>query len=485
MLTKNGLKAITSKETTYNNAKYTYDVSSHINNKLLKNNDLDYTIISQYKEKLLVRTDEGLYVGEYSLRDENSEYEWYFCDNIDAYYFFEIDDELYFSDKQGNISRFMEDSSIERKDKPRTYVGLGGTTLSIDANTDEIVVSQTYADKVKAGNEFHLLNKISAITGDITEDSQVYANMGLFIDKATRENAIANGLVSFDQTAYAGVIDGINNEIVIKPYTAQGEIDYERMVDTSLLFYSYKVVFFDNITKTITEVRDDTKYKLKRVQTSEAFDYRFKILDEFENEVNLTGVISLRMSFRVNAVRNAYIMDVADAAGGGKKFKVGLPLKSVNNETVMMPLDLIYYKGRTGTYQGVITEKVNVNSFFVTKPFNFGHDLYQKTIHMWSIINDSQIASMMNVGYIASRAYAGFKIAVKEVGGARQLSFDGLNFEKIHFSNDLLPHIYNRYKNISKVGFMRFIFSNDEGTRMVLSKLDIIYSYSLLMKGVK
>ena len=485
VLTKNGLKAITSKETTYNNAKYTYDVSSHINNKLLKNNDLDYTIISQYKEKLLVRTDEGLYVGEYSLRDENSEYEWYFCDNIDAYYFFEIDDELYFSDKQGNISRFMEDSSIERKDKPRTYVGLGGTTLSIDANTDEIVVSQTYADKVKAGNEFHLLNKISAITGDITEDSQVYANMGLFIDKATRENAIANGLVSFDQTAYAGVIDGINNEIVIKPYTAQGEIDYERMVDTSLLFYSYKVVFFDNITKTITEVRDDTKYKLKRVPTSEAFDYRFKILDEFENEVNLTGVISLRMSFRVNAVRNAYIMDVADAAGGGKKFKVGLPLKSVNNETVMMPLDLIYYKGRTGTYQGVITEKVNVNSFFVTKPFNFGHDLYQKTIHMWSIINDSQIASMMNVGYIASRAYAGFKIAVKEVGGARQLSFDGLNFEKIHFSNDLLPHIYNRYKNISKVGFMRFIFSNDEGTRMVLSKLDIIYSYSLLMKGVK
>ena len=483
VLTKNGLKAITSKETTYNNAKYTYDVSSHINNKLLKNSDLEYTFVSQYKEKLLVRTDEGLYVGEYALRDANSEYEWYFCDNIDAYYFFEIDDELYFSDKLGNISRFLDDASIERKDKPRTYIGLGGTTLSIDANSDEIVVSQAYASKVKVGNEFHLLNKISAITGDITEDSQVYANMGLFIDKATRENALANGLISFDQTAYAGVID--NNEIVIKPYTAQGEVDYERMVDISLLFYSYKVIFFDNITKTITEVREDTKYKLKRIPTSNAFDYRFKILDEFENEVSLTGVVSLRMSFRVNAVRNAYIMDVTDGSGGGKKFKVGLPLKSVDNQTVMMPLDLIYYKGRTGTYQGVITEKVNVNSFFVTKPFNFGHDLYQKTIHMWSIINDSQIASMMNVGYIASRTYAGFKMAVKEVGGARQLSFEGLNFDKIHFSNDLLPHIYNRYKNISKVGFMRFIFSNDEGTRMVLSKLDIIYSYSLLMKGVK
>jgi len=65
------------------------------------------------------------------------------------------------------------------------------------------------------------------------------------------------------------------------------------------------------------------------------------------------------------------------------------------------------------------------------------------------------------------------------------LVFDGLNFEKIHFTNDKLPHIYDKFKTLPRVGFIRFIFSNDEGTRMVLSKLDIVYSISLLMKGVR
>lgn len=483
VLTRDGIKAITSKESTYNNAKYTYDVSSHINNKLLKNNDLNYAFISQFKEKLLLMTDEGLYVGEYKLRDESSEYEWYFCDNIDAYSFFEIDDELYFSDEEGNINRFVDSDSKERKDKPRTYVGLGGTTLQIDANTDVIIISKDYADQVKEGREFHLLSKISAITGNVTDESQVYAQMGNFINKYVRQNAIDNNVPTFDQTAWEGIIDIDENQIVIKPYTAQGDEDLEKKEDILLLFPTYKVVYLDNIVGEVVSVQVDRPYYIKRVANpNDMFDYRFVLIDELENEIDLTGIESFRMSFRVNNVAVAYIIDVDDyGQDGGKQFKVGLPIK----KDEYVPLDLINYNGRSGTYQGVITDHVNVESYFITKPFNLDHDLYQKTIHVWSIINDSQIASAMNVGYLVSRKAADFNVAVKEIGGARQLSFDGFNFEKIHFTNDKLPHIHTRYKTLSNVGFIRFIFSNDEGTRMVLSRLDIIYSYSQLMKGVK
>lgn len=482
VLTRNGIKAVTSKESTYNNAKYTYDVSSHINNKLLKNNDLNYVSIFQFDEKLLVRTDEGIYVGEFSLRDDNSEYEWYFCNNINAYYFFELDNELYFSDRFGNINRFIDTKDITRKDKPRTYVGLGGATLQIDSNNDVIIISKDYADQVVEGREFHLLSKISAITGNVTDESQVYAKMGNFINKNVRENAIANNIPSFDITAWEGMIDAEANQIIIKPYTSAGDIDYERMNDTLLLFPTYKVVYIDQIVGNVVSVQVDRPYQIKRIKSSTSFDYRFILLDFDNNEIDLTGIESMRMSFRVNNVQVAYITDVQDyGTDGGKQFKVGLPVK----KDEYLILDLINYYGRNGTYQGVITDHVNVESYFVTKPFNLNHDLYQKSIYMWSIINDSQIASAMSVGYIASRKYADFKIAVKEIGGARQLSFENFNFEKIHFSNDKLPHIYNRYRTLSNVGFIRFIFKNDEGTRMVLSKLDIIYSYSLLMKGVK
>ena len=488
VLTKDGLKAITSKEVTYNNAKYSYDVSSHINNKLLKNNDLNYALISQYKEKLLLRTDEGLYVGEYSIRDTNSEYEWYFCDNINAYYFFQIDDELYFSDKNGNINRFLDDDSILRKDKPRTYIGLGGTTLSIDANTDVIIVSKDYASEVKEGREFHLLNKISTITGTVTDESQIYAKLGDFINKNTRDNYLREELVSFDQTAYEGLIDPDNNEIIIKSFTSQGDVDYERMNQAMLFFYDYRRVYVDNIDGSVYSVGVDKMYRLKRVQTSTPHDYRFQLIDEDNNVVSLLGVISLRMSFRVNELAVAYISNVsAYGSDGGKQFRVSVPLKASNESTINVPLDLIYYNSRTtGSYRGVITDHSNVISYYVTKPFNLGHDLYQKTIYMWSIINDTQIASMMNVGYIASRKYADFKVAVKEVGGARQLAYsEEFNMAKLHFTNDKLPHIYNRSRLLPRVGYIRFMFSNDEGTRMVLSKLEIIYSYSLLMKGVK
>ena len=481
VFTRNGLKAITSKETTLNNAKYTYDVSSHINNKLLKNSDLDYVFLAQYKEKLLLRTDEGIYIGEFKLRDENSEYEWYFCNNINAYLFFEIDDELYFSDKQGNIARFMKDDSIIRKDKPRTYVGLGGTTLSIDSNTDEIVVSQTYADKVVEGNEFHLLSKISAITGNVTDESQVYAKMGNFVNKNYRENQLRDTMSSFDQTAWEGVIDADNQVIILRSYTATGDINYEKTGDDLLLFPTYKWVYLDNIVGDVVSVAADRPYQIKRIQSNDPLEYKFILIDELNNQIDLTGIISMRMSFRVNEVAVAYITDVADATGGGKKFKVGLPLKNEG----YVKLDLIKYMSREGTYQGVITEHVNVHSYFITKPFDLGNPEFEKTIYKWTIINDSSIASAMNVGYIASRKYADFNVAVKEIGGARQLVFDGLNFEKIHFTNDKLPHIYDKFKTLPRVGFIRFIFSNDEGTRMVLSKLDIVYSLSLLMKGVR
>ena len=481
VFTRDGLKAITSKETTLNNAKYTYDVSSHINNKLLKNSDLDYVFLAQYKEKLLLRTDEGIYIGEFKLRDENSEYEWYFCNNINAYLFFEIDDELYFSDKQGNIARFMKDDSIIRKDKPRTYVGLGGTTLSIDSNTDEIVVSQTYADKVVEGNEFHLLSKISAITGNVTDESQVYAKMGNFVNKNYRENQLRDTMSSFDQTAWEGVIDADNQVIILRSYTATGEINYDKTGDDLLLFPTYKWVYLDNIVGDVVSVAADRPYQIKRIQSNDPLEYKFILIDELNNQIDLTGIISMRMSFRVNEVAVAYITDVANATGGGKKFKVGLPLKNEG----YVKLDLIKYMSREGTYQGVITEHVNVHSYFITKPFDLGNPEFEKTIYKWTIINDSSIASAMNVGYIASRKYADFNVAVKEIGGARQLVFDGLNFEKIHFTNDKLPHIYDKFKTLPRVGFIRFIFSNDEGTRMVLSKLDIVYSISLLMKGVR
>lgn len=464
VLTKNGLKAITSKEDIYNNAKYTYDVSSFINDKI-KDEDLTNAVLYIYKETLLLRTQRGLYVGYYGLRNEDNEYEWYFLSNIKADLFFESDGELYFGNDDGEIYRFPLDSK-EYTDKERKFVGLGGVGLTVSTSNDSLVYTgEDYADEIKEGREFHIITTFTQV-GFEDRSSLMYASLGYFIHEEYRRNV--NSLL-----AYSGVIT-TRNTLRIEKYKSDKSVDVSGTLDIQELYYDGREVYFDDYFGIINPTEEGSRYFLKKVAENE-----YQVV-RFAGEVlNLQTVYTIRMSFLVNDLAITRITDVSDYnTSGAKQFKL------IGDHDKV--LDLIQYGSSAPTaYKGVITKEENVSAYFITAPYSMSSITLTKTIWQWIIANDTALASYMDVGYLSSRKQGDYEMVVKSTQGTRQFAYEGLNFEKIQFTSDKLPHVYSRNRTVANVNFIRFIFKNDKDSNMVLTTLNVVYTIAEFTKGVK
>jgi len=470
VLTKNGLKAITNKDDVYNTAKYTFDVSTFINDKI-KEEELKNAFLYVYKEMLLLKTVRGVYVGFYSLRNENNEYEWYFLNNIKADMFFEYEDELYFANNDGEIYRFSEKLK-DYKDKSRTFIGVGGATLVVDDEHDKLIASSNYQSQIKEGKPFYLVTSTN-ITG-VNRTTQVYANLGSFVNKNHKENIIINGGV-FDQTAYVGLMDANTNTFEIKLFNADGSENESGLLEVRDLFYDGREVYVDQLIGNNYQLTIYKKYFLKKYNSGSDI---YQLVDEEGNIANLLGINTIRMSFLVNDLAITYITDIEDyGTSGAKQFSL---LGDHGKK-----LDLIRYNNEIGSYSGVITDEENVKAYFVTSPYALGSLVLTKTIWQWIIANDTQLASYMDVGYLSSRKQGDYDVVVKSSQGTRQLNFEGFNFEKIQFTSDKLPHVYSKSRTVANINFIRFLFKNDKDSNMVLTTLNVVYSVADFTKGVK
>ncbi len=473
VLTKRGVRAVTSKETTYNNAKYTYDVSTHVN-PVLKGEDLSDAVMFAFRDRLFLQTPNRTLVADDNLRSDGSgEYEWFPLDDLGAHAFFVIDDELYFADDSGKLKRFSEETGADYVDREREYIGSGSASLTIDGTNDSIIVSADHADKVAEGKAFHLLSNYSVYTGGVLEEYEIHGCMGSFVNVNNVANA--QGLDSIEN--YVGTIDPDTGYVVVHPLDSEGEFDYDEYVDVRGMFYDGRRVYLDEVEGDSANAKPNVSYYLSEVETNDARSMTFVLLDSTGAQVPLDGVDSFRMSFRVSDLQSATIENVEDYGTSGAKT---FGLKGDHGRSI----DLIYYNGYNGSYRAVITTESHVDSEFVTKPFDMGTIVANKTIWQWTISNDTELDSYMDVGYLTSRKQGDFVTAVGVDPGATAFT-SAARFDRIQFTSDKLPHVYSRYRTVPNVGFIRFLFKNDVEGKMVLSKLSLTYTITLLTKGVK
>ncbi len=444
-LTKNGLKELTNKGDISGNSKYCYDVSSYINPRI-KYEDLKNAHMFAFQDRLFLKTNRGVYVGESSLRNENNEYEWYFLTNINADYFYEYDDELYFADTKGNISKFNSEF-IEYNDKHRTYIGVGGAYLSIDEANDSIITSAEYKDQVVDGNDFHLITRYTF--NGVDQNSLIHASLGSVIEKQYLENN-----KDIDAEQFCGVIDSERDVIIVSK--------------NQNLFDNGKEIYLDKLVGNGHQVNVNTVYKLVKVAQN---TYKLENASWF-------GLDTVRISSVITDQSITKITDAKDYGGSGaKQFKL-----LGDHDTI---LDLINYDNRDNKYSAVITSKKAVKAKFITAPYALNTLLNTKTIHQWVIANDTNLASYMDVGYLTNHKQGDYGMAIEQSSGSSQLNLGQLAFDKIQFTSDNLPHIYAKNKTLSNIGFIRFLFKNDMPTNMVLTTLQIVYTYSSPTKGVK
>lgn len=473
VLTKDGLKAITNKENAYGNMKFTYDVSSYINPAITKE-DLANGILYAFGEKLLLKTNRGLYVGYNELRNDENEYEWYFLNNIGVDLFFIIDDELYFANDNGEVYRFPLEE-FDYKDKSRTFIGVGGAALTISESNDTIVVSSDYASKVKENAPFHLITKYTVGGEDVK--SLAHASLGNFVYGVYRDNMINGGGV-FNQTAYNGLIDWENSRIILKPFTSDGAVDLAKLNKVKNYFYDGRKVYLDLITSPNPKVNANVTYYLKSVDTGDFGDITYELEDEYGNKADLSEITTFRLSFAVNHLSITKMTDIRDyGESGAKQFKL------IGDHDHV--LDLINYNNESYSYAGVITNEDNVKAYFETAPYAMGSIVSLKTIWSWTIVNDTALAGYMDVGYFASRKQGDYNIAVKSVPNSNGFDFGNYSFATVEFLNRKLPATYGRQRTVPSVAFIRYLFKNFEDSNMVLTTLNVVYTVANFLKGVK
>ena len=466
VLTEEGLKAITSKENVYGESKYSFDVSTYINPRMLKES-LEYAFLFSFKDKIYLRTNRGIYVGYQDIRNENGEYEWYFLSGILADIFFELDKQLYFANNNGGIYRVRENTY---SDRPRIFVGVGGTTLSIDEANNKVIVSGQYEANIKEGNSFHVIADLDDLSALPT--TQIHASLGSFINENTRINK--QGTAGFDQTIYVGIIDPTSDTIEVKPYKANGTIDENKKDTSRIHFYEGLPIYLDEIVGHGLKVAPNTLYYLRSYETETD---KYQLENEQGEVMDLAGVETMRVSYNIGENKLTRIHNVEDYLDtNGKQFEL-----LGDHNTV---LDLIYYNDKDDCeYKGVITMPKPVEAFYVTPPYVLGSALNMKTVWNVSCVNDTGLASAMEIGYLSSHKQSDYGTTINTATGSTQFSFEGLSFERIQFVNDGLPHIYQRYKVIPRVGFIRFLFRNNEGSNLIVSSLSIVYSHSQFTKG--
>ena len=448
LLTKQGLKTLATITNVYSNDRFLYDVSTYINKKILKEDIYNIHLFVDNK-RLYVKSSRGVYIGEYDLQNENGELEWFFVDNINAKYFFKVDDELYFADNENGLFRFPKEN-IFYVDKKRTYVGTGGTLLDINAATNKVIINEAYIDHLANGNVFNLFQH---------DNDNIY-------NVHTNILEVNSSMLNIED-------DNIISVMILD----NDEIDYEASEEAALGMYDGMEVYADNITSTreTEELEVDTKYYLEKVDSTEnplIECYKLKRSDGTYVDFEEDQISSFRLSRAIKLEDNPRVVNLNKTA---KTFQLSAYGKDV--------LDLIYYNNRNSNYSGIITEEMNVEAYFITMPYHFGNLSYDKNIYEWIISNDTNLASEMDVGYFYSHKQPDFTYAISGISGSRSLDLSNFNFNTVQFDTDNLPHLYAQYKNLVTVQYIRFLFKNYADTNMVLSHLNILYSIGQLTKG--
>ena len=475
-LTKKGLKGVDigTAGSLVDNTRYATPRSTYIDKRLIKE-DLDTSFIYQFQDYLLIACNGVIYVTSYEdhYKRGGKEYEWWYLNNINARIFFEHDDELYFGTEEGRLCKFkFEDKYKDYNDKSRLYIGLGGVLpLSINTNSDRIIFNYN-----KYKNTFKNGDKLTLMVTDYKE--AIYGLLGSFIETNTLANTGA------DRDDYEGLI--IRNQDYIQLDCGDDVEDngFTKTQNKWKMFYDGRVVYIDNLTQIVPTSRNTVGEPYTIVLTDDNGDdlpmYCFRLKREDGTFADLDNLEIFRMSFRVEdgAIITNVVQDDTNQT---------LSCQIVGDHD--QPVDIIRYASQNiNAFKGVVTSEEKVKAYYVTRPYNFSTPLRYKHIWNWLVVNDVNMSSYQDLGYVIdnmeamSRIVDGMSNEIEgHQSGATQFDLNDSSWDSFTFEVNKMPKSFNANKLLEDVEFIAFVFRNYEDSNIVLSNLTIEYTIGELI----
>ena len=432
------------------NQRYANTRSLHIDRQLEQNKNIDKVWLFTDNKYLFVCEENRTFIAHYEAKTE-SQYEWWVINVGDIQSMLNVDNTRYFANSDGSFYKFSDIYS----DVDKVFIQEGGAVLfSENENDDKVIINneiinlldkdETYTFYIKSDeNDFTKymyyaiakVNNSSNSNTDLLVDSAknalklvCYENGSINKNKATRlKNVLKDGYEIF-LNHYEDESEITAHDLTLKEFFRRyylKEITY----DDDPYFIYYKLYDYDtNIEQNVNELRCiicerlKSEYVITEINKSES---SFKLLHEGEV---------------INLVR-------------------------YGNE----PSDKVF--------AGEIKHYKNVEAYYISNPYTLGSLNYFKTIWQWTVTNDTNIPSELEV------TWASNKVPNKEAKTLNKISvdnlstnFDNLSFEKVDFDKQIVPRTYTNHRILSRQKFVCFGFKNYNNTNSVLSSMSITYS---------
>ena len=281
------------------------------------------------------------------------------------------------------------------------------------------------------------------------------------------------------------LIDNETNTISLQ-CTRDGKIDYETIFNVKQNILENEIIYL-NHTETESEILgiegSPTKeyykgYYLKSVDYEDndemGFD-KYKLYDANTNEeVDLSSLWLGALCYIANSEMDVFNVDKDNAT---------LQLKSRNTDKV---LNIVRYANQPVTiqYKGEIRMYTDIEAYYITKPYDFGTLNYYKTVYAWTISNDTDLESNINITYASNKVPLEKQKTIATtiqnvVSTAKNVDFKDLAFTRYDFTSRTTPSTYIKYHTLSNQEFICFAFKNSPKTNSVLCSVEVTYAVTI------
>lgn len=461
-LSPNGLKAISPSTSI---ASIKTSARSQFIDRKLKGEISNSTVLFSNDDYLYLFTGADAFVTNKECVNSDGNYEWWYFDNIPAICAKSINNEIWFGTNDGALCLFDDGEPNDKtySDKARVYIGTGGI-LPVSDSTNVVTISSAYKGRIANGDSISVLNS--------NNGAGIYCNLGFF----ARQSVINN--MGYAATSYQGLIDEATNTFIVK---AVGEDKLNSLGESvplqvyeETLFSNGRKVYIDQITCPLNTTANTNGVHYTVEQTDDMDIGTFKLVKDDGTYADLSKLESCRISFVPD--ENAIVSSL-DESGTNVTFKLK---DGFENE-----LDIIQYEGQSMSgFKAIITHSSTVNCHFITKPFNMGSNSYKKNILSWTLVNDSQLKSQMDIKYAVNN-YQKDYISASDGSGSMELDLENFTLKSVSTFADTLPHVYTRWKNAYNIDNISFELGNSSEANCVLTNISLLYTGGEARKGAE
>ena len=397
----------------------------------LKNQDLTKSRLWTNNQDLYLILENDLFMTNYETLS-NGQYDWYKEDISDVSDIIEIKGTKYLFKNNGRVYKYTN----KYEDENKIYLDDGSGLVEI-TNNKIYFENELLKDLDLSKNHYFKINPL------ISNENAVYGYLG----QINNNNA---------ETIFESVIEYNALELVnSKPLLNE-------LLDANKPLYIVMIIGNSNGYST------KTPYYFRKYTNDDTILDRdlYKVYDVNGNEMNVTAPNFIhKLGFKIDEECEMYDINKDESSFKIMYRDYEVDLTTYNNTAVNLLIT------------GEIITKNNVEAYYITKPYLSNSLNYFKTIWSWTLTNDTNLVSELDVTYTNNKIpYMESKTLMEISKASLGIDFNNLSFMKLDFEKNIIPRVYTNQRILSNVKFICFGFRNLNNTNSILSTMSMTYT---------